>query len=44
MWRLADGQHGSEQVVQRSRQVMLGDEGDLVIEAKMVDRPPGTAR
>ena len=38
MWRLADGQHGSDQVVQRPGQVTLGDEGDLVIDAKMVDR------
>ena len=38
MWRLADGQHGSDQVVQRPGQVVLGDEGNLVIDAKMVDR------
>ena len=38
MWRLADGQHGSDQVVQRPGQVTLGDEGNLVIGAKMVDR------
>jgi hypothetical protein len=44
MWCLADGQHGSEQVVQRSRQVMLGDEGNLVIDAKMVDRPSRNRR
>jgi hypothetical protein len=25
MWRLADGQHGSNQVVQRPEQVLLGD-------------------
>jgi hypothetical protein len=39
MWRLADGQHGSDQVVQRSGQVLLGDQDNLVIDAKMVDRP-----
>ncbi len=39
MWRLADSQHGSDQVVQRPGHVMLGDQDNLVIDAKMVDRP-----
>jgi hypothetical protein len=39
MWRLADGQHGNDQVVQRPGQVVLGDQDNLVIGAKMVDRP-----
>ena len=39
MWRLADGQHGSDQVVQRPGQVLLGDQDNLVIDAKMADRP-----
>jgi hypothetical protein len=39
MWRLADSQHGSDQVVQRPGQVLLGDQDNLVIDAKMVDRP-----
>ena len=44
MWRLADSQHGSDQVVQRPGQVLLGDQDNLVIDAKMVDRPPGTGQ
>ena len=44
MWRLADSQHGSDQVGQRTGQVLLGDQDNLVIDAKMVDRPSGTAR
>jgi hypothetical protein len=39
MCRLADGQHGSDQIVQRPGQVVLGDQGNLVINAKMADRP-----
>jgi hypothetical protein len=39
MWRLADSQHGSDQVVQRPGQVLLGDQDNLVIDAKMADRP-----
>lgn len=39
MWRLADGQHGRDQIVQRPVQVVLGDQGNLVIDAKMVDGP-----
>jgi hypothetical protein len=40
-WRLADGQHqhGSDQVIQRPGQVILDDQDNLVIDAKMVDRP-----
>ena len=38
MWRLPDRQHGSDQVVQRPRQVVLGDHGNLVIDAKVIDR------
>ncbi len=38
-WRLADSQHGSDQVVQRPGQVLLGDQDNLVIDAKMLDRP-----
>lgn len=41
MRRLADGQHGGNQVVQRLGQVVLGDQDNLVINAKMVDRPSG---
>jgi hypothetical protein len=41
MWRLADGQHGGNQVVQRPGQVVPGDQGNLVINAKMADRPSG---
>jgi hypothetical protein len=44
MWRLADSQHGSDQIVQRPGQVLLGDQDNLVIDAKMAERPPGTAR
>src|SRR5271170_2969351 len=39
MWRLADSQHGSDQVVQRPGQVLLGNQDNLVIDAKMADRP-----
>ena len=39
MWRLADSQHGSDQVVQRPGQVLPGDQDNLVIDAKMADRP-----
>ena len=39
MWRLADSQHGSDQVVQWPGQVLLGDQDNLVIDAKMADRP-----
>ena len=39
MWRLAEGQHGSDQVVQRPGQVVPGDQGNLVTDAKMADRP-----
>ena len=39
MGRLADSQHGSDQVVQRPGQVLLGDQDNLVIDAKMADRP-----
>jgi hypothetical protein len=42
MWRLADGEHGGDQVGQRPGQVMLGDQDNLVIDAKMVVRTPGT--
>ena len=38
MWRLADSQHGSDQVVQRPGQVLPGDQDNLVIDAKMADR------
>jgi hypothetical protein len=38
IWRLADSQHGSDQVVQRPGQVLFGDQDNLVIDAKMVDR------
>jgi hypothetical protein len=44
MWRLADGEHGGDQVVQRPGQLVLGDQDNLVINAKMVDRPPGTGQ
>ena len=37
--RLADSQHDSDQVVQRPGQVLLGDQDNLVIDAKMADRP-----
>ena len=36
--RLADGQHGSDQVVKWPGQVLLGDQDNLVIDVKMVDR------
>ena len=39
MWRLADGEYGGDQVIQRPGQVVLGDQDNLVIDAKMVDRP-----
>jgi hypothetical protein len=39
MWRLADGEHGGDQVIQRPGQVVLSDQDNLVIDAKMVDRP-----
>ena len=39
MWRLADSQHGSDQVVQRPGQVLPGDQDNLVIDVKMADRP-----
>ena len=39
MWRLADSQHGGDQIVQRPGQVLLGDQDNLVIDAKMADRP-----
>src|SRR5271154_157837 len=39
MWRLADSQHGSDQVGQRPGQVLLGDQDNPVIGAKMADRP-----
>jgi hypothetical protein len=39
MWRLADSQHGSDQIVQRPGQVLPGDQDNLVIDAKMADRP-----
>jgi hypothetical protein len=44
MWRLADGEHGGDQVIQRPEQVVLGDQDTLLTDAKMVDRTPGTAR
>jgi hypothetical protein len=40
MRRLADGEHGGDQVVQRPGQVVLGDQDNLVFDAKMVDRTP----
>ena len=39
IWRFADGEYGGDQVVQRPGQVVLGDQDNLVIDAKMVDRP-----
>ena len=39
MRRLADGEHGGDQVIQRPGQVMLSDQDNLVIDAKVVDRP-----
>jgi hypothetical protein len=39
MWRLAHSQHGSDQIVQRPGQVLLGDQDNLVIDAKMAERP-----
>ena len=39
MWRLADGKHGGDQVIQRPGQVVPGDQDHLVIDAKMIDRP-----
>jgi hypothetical protein len=39
MWRLANGEHGGDQVIQRPGQVVLSDEDNPVIDAKMVDRP-----
>jgi hypothetical protein len=51
MWRLADGEHGGDQVIKRPGQVVLSDQGNPVIDAKMVNRPSrnrvygdGTAR
>jgi hypothetical protein len=38
MWRLADGEYGGDQIVQRPGQVVLGDRDSLLIDAKMVDR------
>jgi hypothetical protein len=38
IWRFADGEYGGDQVVQRPGQVVLGDQDDLLIDAKMVDR------
>ena len=35
----ADSQHGGDQVVQRPGQVLPGDQDNLVIDAKMVNRP-----
>ena len=43
-WWLADGEHGGNQVVPRPGQVVLGDQDNPVIDAKMVDRPPGSGR
>ena len=40
IWRFADGEHGSDQVGQRPRQVVLGDQDNLLIHAEMVDRIP----
>ena len=37
MWRLADSQHGSDQVVQWPGQVLPGDQDNLVIDAEMVE-------
>jgi hypothetical protein len=39
MWRLADGEDGGDQVIQRPGQVVLSGQDNLVIDAKMVDRP-----
>jgi hypothetical protein len=44
MWRLADSQHGSDQVVQWPGQVLLGYQDNLVIDTKMETVPPGTGR
>ena len=38
MWRLAEGEYGGDQIVQRPGQVVLGDQDSLLIDAKMVDR------
>ena len=40
IWRFADGEYGGDQVVQRPGQVVLGDQHNLLIDAKMVDRTP----
>ena len=40
MWRLAEGEYGGDQIVQRPGQVVLGDQDSLLIDAKMVDRAP----
>ena len=39
IWRLADGEHGGDQVIQRPGQVVLSDQDNPVIDAKMVNRP-----
>ena len=44
LWRLADGEYDGNQVIQRPGQVGLGDQDDLLIDAKMVDRTPGSGR
>jgi hypothetical protein len=36
----ADGEHDGDQVVQRPGQVALGGQGNLLIDAKMIDRRP----
>jgi hypothetical protein len=40
MRRLADGEHGGDQVIQRPGQITLGHQHTLLTDAKMVDRPP----
>jgi hypothetical protein len=40
-WRLAEGKHGGDQLVQRPGQVVSGDQGNLLTGAEMVNRTAG---
>ena len=43
-WRLAEGKHGGDQLVQRPGQVVSGDQDNPLTGAKMVNQTPGTGQ